>query len=89
MALGASRAQVGRLVFRQGLALGGFGILIGCVVAVFATRFLAGSLYGITALDPRTYAGCAAAMLVVSAGAVYLPMRRATSVDPVIALRAE
>ena len=89
MALGASRAQIARLVFRQGLALGGFGILIGSVVAVFATRFLAGSLYGITALDPRTYAACAAAMLVVSACAVYLPMRRATSVDPVIALRAD
>jgi putative ABC transport system permease protein len=89
MALGASRAQVGRLVFRQGLALGGFGILIGCALAVFATRYLAGSLYGVTPLDPRTYAACAAAMLVVSAGAVYLPMRRATAVDPVIALRAE
>ena len=89
VALGASRGQVGRLVFRQGLALGAAGIAAGCAIAAFATRYLAGSIYGVTPLDPRTFAGCALAMLVVSAAAVYLPVRRATAVDPVTALRVE
>ena len=89
LALGASRSQVGRLVYRQGITLGAAGIVAGCGLAAFATKYLAGFIYGVTPLDPRTFAGCALTMLVVSVAAVYLPVRRATSVDPVTALRAE
>jgi len=89
LALGASRRQVGRLVLRQGMALSAAGIVMGCGVAAGVTRYLAGSIYGGKPLDPATFAGCALAMLVIAVGAVVLPMRRATSVDPVTALRAE
>ena len=89
VALGASRGQVGRLVFRQGLALGAAGILAGCVGAAFATRALERTISGVTPLDPRTFAGCALAMLIVTVVAVSRPMRRATAVDPITALRIE
>jgi putative ABC transport system permease protein len=89
MALGASRGEVMRLVFRQGLLLGTTGIVAGCVIAAGVTRYLEGWIYGVTALDVRTFAGCSVGMLCVAAIAVYFPVRRATSVDPVTALRAE
>jgi putative ABC transport system permease protein len=89
MALGASRRQIMRLVFRQGLALAAAGILVGCLAAAGFTRFLEGWIYGVTPLDTTTFAGCALGMLIVAAGAVYLPVRRAMSVDPVVALRSD
>jgi putative ABC transport system permease protein len=89
IALGATRANVTRFVFRQGLTLGVLGIVAGCAVAAGVTRFLVGWIYGVTPLDGPTFAGCAIAMLAVAALAVYIPVRRATSVDPVVALRAE
>jgi putative ABC transport system permease protein len=89
IALGATRANVTRFVFRQGLTLGVLGIVAGCAVAAGVTRFLVGWIYGVTPLDGPTFAGCALAMLAVAALAVYIPVRRATSVDPVVALRAE
>jgi len=89
IALGATRANVTRFVFRQGLTLGVLGIVAGCAAAPGGTRFLVGWIYGVTPLDGPTFAGCAIAMLAVAALAVYIPVRRATSVDPVVALRAE
>lgn len=89
IALGATRGNVTRFVFRQGLALGAFGIAAGCAVAAGVTRFLTGWIYGVTPLDGPTFAGCALAMMAVAALAVYIPVRRATSVDPVVALRSE
>jgi len=65
------------------------GIGLGCAIAAGVTRYLAGWIYGVTPLDLATFAGCAALMLVVAAGAVFLPVRRATAVDPVVALRTE
>ena len=53
------------------------------------TKFLQGWIYGIAPRDLPTFAGCAVAMLIVAALAVYIPVRRATSVDPVVALRAD
>jgi ABC-type lipoprotein release transport system permease subunit len=53
------------------------------------TRYLAGWIYGVTPLDVTTFAGCAALMLLVAAWAVYFPVRKATAVDPVVALRSE
>jgi len=89
IALGATRANVTRFVFRQGLTLGVLGIVAGCAAAAGVTRFLVGWIYGVTPLDGPTFAGCAIAMFAVAALAVYIPVRRATSVDPVVALRAE
>jgi putative ABC transport system permease protein len=89
IALGATRRQIVRLVLGHGLALGAAGIGAGCLAAAGATRYMRGWLYGITPLDPTTFTLCAAVMLVVAAGALYVPVRRATTVDPVVALRAE
>ena len=62
IALGATRANVTRLVFRQGLTLGAVGIAVGCLVAAGVTRFLVGWIYGVTPLDGPTFAGCALGM---------------------------
>jgi predicted lysophospholipase L1 biosynthesis ABC-type transport system permease subunit len=89
VALGASRAGVTRLVLRQGMTLAAIGVALGCAVAAGVTRFLTGWIYGVTPLDPATFTGAAIGMLVIAAIAVYVPVRRATAVDPVVALRAE
>jgi ABC-type antimicrobial peptide transport system permease subunit len=89
IALGASRSGVTALVFRQGMTLALVGIGLGCGVAAGVTRYLSGWIYGVTPLDTMTFVGCAVLMLVIAACAVYLPVRKATSVDPVVALRAE
>jgi putative ABC transport system permease protein len=89
IALGATRSGVTSLVFRQGMMLAVVGIGLGCAIAAGLTRYLAGWIYGVTPLDAWTFVGCAALMLVVSACAVYLPVRLATAVDPVVALRAD
>jgi putative ABC transport system permease protein len=89
IALGATRRGVTTLVFRQGMTLAVLGVVLGCAGAVAATRYLAGWIYGVTPLDLPTFMGCAAFMLLVAGCAVYFPVRRAISVDPVVALRAE
>jgi hypothetical protein len=89
IALGASRAGVTTMVFRQGMTMAILGIALGCAGAAGVTRYLSGWIYGVTPLDTGTFVGCAALMLAIAACAVYLPVRRATSVDPVIALRTE
>jgi len=89
IALGASRAQVTRLVLRQGMALSLTGIGAGCLVAAGVTRYLEGWIYGVAPLDSMTFAGAAALMLLVAGCAIYVPMRRALGVDPVVALRTE
>jgi hypothetical protein len=89
VALGATRGGVTKLVFRQGMTLAVLGVGLGCAVASGVTRYLTGWIYGVTPLDTATFAGCALGMIVIAAIAVYFPVRRATSVDPVVALRAE
>jgi putative ABC transport system permease protein len=89
IALGASRAGVTTFVFRQGMTLALLGIGLGCAAAASVTRYLSGWIYGVTPLDATTFAGCAALMLVIAAAAVYLPVRKAVSVDPIVALRSE
>ena len=89
MALGANANGVAALVMRQGLAVAGVGIVLGLAGAAASTRLIASWLYGITPLDPRTFALSAFGMLVVAAAASYLPARRASRVDPIVALRAE
>ena len=87
VALGAGRADVLRLVLRQGLGLTALGLAAGALGAAAATRFVGSVLYDVGPLDPATYA--AVALLLVAAGLVacFLPAWRATRVDPVRALR--
>ena len=89
MTLGARPAAVIRLVLGQAMALALGGVVIGLGLAVATTRFLTDSLYGVTPLDRPTFAASAALMLVVAMAASYIPVRRASNVDPLVALRAE
>src|SRR4051794_34793952 len=87
MALGANPRHVAGMVLAQGLALAGAGIAIGLACAAASTRLLEGWLFGISPLDRPTFAACAAAMLIVASLATYVPVRRATRIDPLVALR--
>lgn len=89
MALGASESDVLRMVSRQGLTLVGLGLAIGVVAALGLTRFMAVLLYGVSPSDPPTYFILTSVLAVVGLVACWLPARRATRVDPMIALRSE
>jgi predicted permease len=89
LALGATPAQVGRLVLGQGLALAAAGVVLGLAAAVAATRLLRGLLFSISPTDPGVYIGLATLLLAVAAIACLVPARRAMRVDPMAALRAE
>ena len=89
VALGASPHQVLMTVVREGLTLAIAGIVIGLAGAALATRALSAFLFGVSSADPLTFSAVALLMLVVALAASYVPSRRALSVDPVVALRAE
>jgi hypothetical protein len=89
MALGAPRGSVLTLVLRQGALVVGIGVVCGIAGAAALTRYLAGMLYGLTALDPVIYALAAVAFTAAAMLAVYVPARRATTIDPLLALRYE
>jgi predicted permease len=89
MALGAEPGDVLRMVLREGLKLSVFGVLAGLFTALALARLIAGFLYGVSARDPLTYIGVAGALVCAAAAASFLPARRATRVDPAVALRAE
>jgi predicted permease len=89
MALGAARADVLRMVLRQGLTLVAVGAAIGTAGALGATRVIASELYGVTPTDPWTFSAAIALMLLVGCAACWIPARRATRVDPIVALRYE
>jgi len=89
MALGARRQEVVALVLRRGLVCAAIGILLGLAGAAAGTRYLQAVLYGVTPLDRTTFAAVALTFGAVAALASYLPARRATRVDPMVALRVE
>lgn len=89
IALGALPNEVERLVMRRTVRLTLVGIGAGVLVALAVTRVWHGMLYGVSALDPVSYAGAVAFFLVISLVAAWLPARRAARVDPVVALRSE
>ncbi len=89
MALGARRGAVLKLVLRQGALVVGIGVVCGIAGAAALTRYLSGMLYGLTALDPVIYAVAAVAFTAAAMFAVYVPARRATTIDPLSALRYE
>jgi len=89
MALGATRSEVMRLVLDQSLMLTAAGVGLGLVGAAFTTRYLESLLFGLTPLDPPTFIAVSALLVMVAAIAAYLPARRATKVDPLVALRCE
>jgi len=88
-ALGAQGADVIRLVMRQGVLLGGIGVVLGGVLAFAAANRIEPMLFRVSARDPYVFAFVIIAMLTVAVGASFIPARRAASVDPNVALRSE
>jgi putative ABC transport system permease protein len=89
MALGARRPDVVTLVVKQGMALALMGIAAGTVLSLAMTRLISGMLFGISATDPLTFVAVGAILGTVAFLANYLPARRASKVDPMVALRYE
>jgi len=87
MALGASRADVLRLVLGQGWSLAGAGLAIGLTLAVAVTRLMRSLLFGVSATDVPTLAGVSALLPLVICAASVLPARKATRIDPIVAIR--
>jgi putative ABC transport system permease protein len=87
MALGAKRNAVLSMVVKQGTVLASIGVLIGALGAIALTRFVTSLLAGIKTANPFVYAIVALLLLAVASLASYLPARRASKVDPLVALR--
>jgi putative ABC transport system permease protein len=89
MTLGAEPADVLRMVVSDGMKLAAFGLAIGLVASIVVMKYLDSQLYGVKARDPLTFIGVVALLAVVALAACYFPARRATKVDPLVALRYE
>jgi len=89
IALGASREEVRRIVVRRAAVLAGAGIAIGLSGSLIATRVLGSLLYEVKPSDPQTYLAISALLVALATLASYLPARRASKVDPCVALRSE
>jgi len=89
IALGARRAELLLMILREGAKLAFAGVAIGLLGALLLTKLMASLLYGVGTRDPLTYASVGVLLVFVALIASYLPARRATRVDPVVALRYE
>jgi len=89
MALGAEAKVVRRMFIWQGTRVTLVGVLVGIVAAIGLTTYVKTLLYGVERLDVTAFAGMSAVMLAVALVASYLPARRASRVDPLVALRGE
>jgi putative ABC transport system permease protein len=89
MALGARPFDVLKLVVRQGMILALIGVVVGLAGALALTRVMLSLLFGVTERDPITFGVVAALLIVVAFIACFVPARRATRVDPLLALRCE
>ena len=89
MALGAKRSNVLRMILFEGLALIMTGVIVGLFLSVVGTRLMGSLLYGVSPTDPLTFISVAALLTMVALLACYVPARKATKVDPMVALRYE
>jgi putative ABC transport system permease protein len=88
IALGADAGGIQWMLVRQGLVLGIIGTIIGTAASLAATRYLGGLMFGVTAHDPLTFGAVAVLLVLVAVCASWIPARRATRIDPLVALRA-
>jgi putative ABC transport system permease protein len=89
MALGANRGDVLGMLIRSGMATIGIGLSFGLVMALFLTRLMSGLLFSVRPWDPMALIGSAAVLMLAALLAIFIPARRATKVNPMVALRYE
>lgn len=89
MALGAGRRGISRLVLRQGFVLAAIGICVGLVLALLVTRLMVALLFEVSPTDPPIFASVPTLLAAIALLACYIPARRAASMEPLEAIRAE
>jgi putative ABC transport system permease protein len=89
MALGAARGQIVGMVVKQGMLLTAIGLMIGILASVALTRIVSGLLFDVSGTEPMVFGGVSLILTIVALAACYIPARRATRIDPLIALRIE